>query len=368
MTNAKTREERGFREVLQDDFRKGDFRKRLRREYDSLKDFYIDEERRAILQQMRWFKRNLYTFGWLLKALFFKLTPTRRLLFVIAAVLAVLPNNWEFNNAHIFVEFNSNILTGCILLLIIMLELKDKLVAQSELEAGRAVQTALLPKRAPEVPGWSLWLFSRTANEVGGDMIDFQALENRKYRVALADVAGKGLSAALLAAKLQATLRALAPDHDSLAEVCSKLNRIFHRDSLRSFFASCVYMEIVESNGAVRLVNAGHLPPIIVRSTGSEELPKGDAAVGIFPETNYSEHSIELTRGEMLLVYSDGLTEAKNEAGDFYGSERLARLVQNLPNLSATEAGEKIVREVTQFIGEAPVSDDLSLAILKRIT
>lgn len=248
-----------------------------------------------------------------------------------------------------------------------MLELKDKLLAQSELAAGRSVQRALMPKQNPSVPGWGLWLMTKPANEVGGDLVDCLELDKNRFGVALADVAGKGLKAALLMVKLQATLRALAADFTSLAELGTKLNMILRRDGLPDTFASLVYFELQTDSGMVRLLNAGHMPPILLKDHRAQEIPHGTAALGVLSATNFTEQQIDLQRGDTLLIYSDGLTEARNEAGDFFGEERLFELLASLAGLAAHEIGARILGEVENFIGEAKAHDDLSLIVLQRL-
>ncbi|HLX11247.1 MAG TPA: PP2C family protein-serine/threonine phosphatase [Bacteroidota bacterium] len=354
------------KDILRDDILKGDLPRTMKREYRALKEFFLTDERRERLKQMRWFRAAIYTFGWLIQALFFKLTPLRRVLLLLALFISIFASNIEVNGTSYNLSLNLNFVTGLILLFILMLELKDKLVARDELEAGRAVQTSLMPKRMPEVPGWSIWLYTRTANEVGGDLVDFQELDSGNYRIALADVAGKGLRAALLTAKIQATLRALAPDYVTVAETGSKLNKIFYRDTTRSFFASMVYLNLRKENGAVQFINAGHLPPIVLRKDVIDETKKGEPAIGIFPEIAYTQNTVELNTGDTLVIYSDGLTEAKNEMGGFYGTERLMRLLPRMQSLTVQECGERIVGDVDFFVGEAPVADDLSLVIARR--
>jgi sigma-B regulation protein RsbU (phosphoserine phosphatase) len=223
-----------------------------------------------------------------------------------------------------------------------------------------------MPERNPSVLGWDLWLFTRSANEVGGDLVDFLKLDGQRYGIAIGDVAGKGLSAALLTAKLQATLRALAGDFTSLAELAAKVNQIFCRDSLRSIFASMAYVELRPDSGSLRLVNAGHIPPILLRRTGIEKLVKGGVALGIMPTASFDEQRLDLDQGEVIVIYSDGLTEAQNTAGDLFGEQRLAGLLPLLHEHSAERIGERLVAEVDSFVGEGRAFDDLSLVVLKR--
>jgi len=248
-----------------------------------------------------------------------------------------------------------------------MLELKDKLVAQNELAEGRAIQKALAPQPMPDVPNWELWLFTQSANEVGGDLIDFLELGNNRFAVALGDVSGKGLPAALLMAKLQATIRALAPEAKSLPDLVFRINRIFYRDVLPKSFLSLVCLEAQSSSHEIRFINAGHLPPAVMGKTGFKETSKGGLALGLLPDARYLQQTASLQKGESILIYSDGLTEAVNERGEFYGEERLFALLQKLSDLSAQEMGEKLLGDVREFVSHSRFGDDLSLVVLKRI-
>ena len=227
----KNKTEPKIAKTIVDDFRKGDLRKGIRRDYRDMKEFFIDDERKKRLLSMGWFKRWFLTSWWLLKGLFFNLTPIRRLLFVLALIL-ILSSRQIIIVGHGQAEVSTNLslLGGILLIFIIMLELKDKLLAKTELSEGRSIQSALMPNQNPEVPGWDVWIYSHPANDVGGDLVDYLPLDSNKYGLSLADVSGKGLGAALFMAKLQATIRALAPDYKSLSEFINKLNQIFHRD------------------------------------------------------------------------------------------------------------------------------------------
>lgn len=351
-------EETGFWKTIRNDIRNESFIDTFRRDLKELKEYYLDDARRDELQKKGRIKRFFLTGWWILKIFFLRLTSFRRILLLVGLILLLKNRGNAGNDAA---------LGGLIILFILMLELKDKLLAHSELAEGHAVQEALMPDRSPALPGWQLWLFTRPANEVGGDLVDFLKINEQRFGVALGDVAGKGLGAALFMAKLQATLRAIIPDFTSLGELGEKINRIFHRDTLKNSFASMVYLEIQAGSGALRFVNAGHMPPVILRAGRVEETPGGGPALGLVSEAEYSEQTVELSEGEALVVYSDGVTEARNEAGDFFGEERLFSLFSRLAGLSAPAIGERLLKEVTQFIGRAKPHDDLSLIVLKRI-
>jgi len=341
-------------------------RRTFSRSFADLQEFYLTTHRRDRLAEMGVVKRTLYLGLWLLKALFLKLTPARRLLLLLSFWL-MWQGRIQMDVGNTRVTLGFPFLAMAVLLLILMLELKDKLLARSELEAGRAVQLALMPNRAPSLPGWDIWLFTRSANDVGGDLVDYLQIDPGRLGVALGDVAGKGLPAALLMAKLQATLRALASECASLGELGQRVNRIVKRDGLSNRFATLVYLELAPDSGRVRLVNAGHPPPLLLKSRSIEELPRGSIALGIVPDADFVEQQVELRAGEMLLVYSDGVTEAMNRAGEFFGDERLRATLAAAGASTAEQAGQSVLAAADAFTGDARVFDDFSLVILKRL-
>ncbi len=249
--NSYTQSEPRLRDTLRDDFSQGGHWNTFRKEFRGLKEFYIDEEKKRRLEAMPSLKRWLYLNGWLLKSMLMRLSPFRRIVLVLGIILLVWSPIVIATNKHTeVVDFHLG--GGAIILLVLMLELKDKLLARDELGAGKRVQQALMPEQSPSVPGWSLWIYSRPANEVGGDLIDFLRQSENRFGIALADVSGKGLQAALIMAKLQATLKALAPDYDSIGKLITKLNPIVHRDGLPNSFASLVYAEVSSNSGAIQ--------------------------------------------------------------------------------------------------------------------
>ena len=360
MTNDTSSTQKNIGKTILEDFGRGDFERTMKRDYRELRDFMLTEEREKRLKEMKTVKRSLYISWWFLEGLVLKLTPARRILLLIAVLLIV--SSWGSNTNE-----GVHLLGALVLLFIIMLELKDKLIAHEELEAGHAVQNALMPERTPQVPGWGLWLFTRSANEVGGDLVDFINISPERVGVSLGDIAGKGLRAALLTAKLQATIRALAPDLSSLSELGKKLNFIFCRDSLPNLFASVVYLEAQPNASSIRLVNAGHLPPIIVRDGQLEKTEKGGMALGLSTQAVYQEQRIDLNTTDMVFVSSDGLTEARNEQGAFFGEQKIFDLLPQLATYTPQQIGERLLSEIDQFIGYARAYDDITIAILKRL-
>jgi serine phosphatase RsbU (regulator of sigma subunit) len=342
---------------------RGTFRKTMA----ELEEFYLTPDERHSLATMNRFWRWL-SLGWrLLKSLFFKLSPARRVVFVAALVLLVSGRSGiRLSGGEVTAGVQLATVGGLLLVALLLLELKDKLLARHELEAGRAVQRALMPERCPSLAGWDVWMYTRPANDVGGDLVDCLEVAPGRVAFALADVAGKALPAALLMAKVQSTLRALATEVPSLGALAARTNVILCRDGLPNRFATLVYLDARDNSGALRLVNAGHMPPVRITGPAFHDLPRGNMALGMMPSATYEEQELDLQPGEMLVVYSDGLTEALNEAGEFYGEDRMRAVFPALSALSARDAGARLLASVDAFIGETRPYDDLSLVILKR--
>jgi sigma-B regulation protein RsbU (phosphoserine phosphatase) len=334
------------------------------RTFEDLEGFYLSEERQRRLAGMGLVRRWLHLGTWLFKSLFLNLTPARRLLLALALILLWVRAQSRADGHSLQVDFGG--LAVGLLLLLLMLELKDKLVARSELQAGRVIQQALLPKEAPQVAGWDVWISTRPANEVGGDLVDFVTHEDGRVGLVLADVCGKGLPAALLMARLQATVLAFVPELPSLAALASKLHKVFRTRGLENRFATLVYLELEPGSSRVRLVNAGHMPPLVVRPGQVQPLPAGGPALGIPTVETYEEQSVDLGAGQTLVVYSDGVTEALNESDAFFGDERLLGSLRETAGQPAAEVARQLLGAVEAFVGDARWHDDVSLVVVRR--
>jgi hypothetical protein len=338
----------------------GTFREGLREIYR----FYLDEENRAEVDRMGPLRRAFVVTGWMLRGLLLKLSPSRRLLLLISASLVVFGNGISFPNTRVIVDLQP--LGYVVLAFVLTLELKDKLLARDEIEIARQVQRALLPTDPPAAAGWSIWGYTRPANDVGGDLVDYLRTGSGHVGIALGDVAGKGLGAALLMAKLQATLRAIVSDHPDLDRLGRRLNAVLVQDGLVNRYATLFYAEVEPGGGALRYLNAGHNPPLLARWSGIEELGASSYPLGMLEDVDYRQGELELRPGEMLIAYSDGLTEARNAAGEEFGIERLRHALARLRNLPAEDAGRSLLDEVDLFLGRQRLEDDLSLIVLLR--
>lgn len=351
--------------VVADDIQRRGVRRSVSSTLTSLEAFYLTEDDRRQLAALPRFRRSLRRIWWFIVSLLMKLTPARRVLLALALIFTV-SGGQRIDVGSVHVNLGYGFPGGLLLLVLLTLELKDKLVARDELEAGRAVQLALMPTRNPRVPGWDIWLYTQPANDVGGDLVDHLQIDERRHFVALGDVAGKALPAALLSVKLQATLRALAPSYDDLGALGGAVNHILQRDGLPSRFASLVYLLLTEREGHVRLLNAGHMPPLLVRATTVTTLERGSMVLGMMPGATFLEQQLDLVAGDTLIVYSDGVSEAMKEAGDFFGDERLSALATETAGQPIGAIGRRVLGAVSAFIGELPPNDDVSLIVVRR--
>jgi phosphoserine phosphatase RsbU/P len=354
--------------TLRKDVKQGHFFQTLRDETQELRDFYINEERRNELRKMSPVKRWFVLAWWVLKGMFFKLTPMRRILLAAGMVLILSPTfTFSTHEESISQNISGTLFVGLIaLLLVLMLELKDKLLAHSELQDGRAIQRAMQPDPSPSVPGWNIWLYTYPANEVCGDIIDFFPFADNRFGIATGDVAGKGLGAALLMVKIQALLRAFAPEIPALETLTAKVNEILLRDRIAGRFASLLLLQITPDSGAVRYVNAGHMPPVVVSPSSIMDLGKGNAAIGLATDSLFEQKERTLSPGETMVLYSDGVTEAENREGESYGVERLEAACKALCTLQAQQFGKGLVSRVEAFVGDCRRKDDISLVVLQR--
>ena len=367
--NTEGRREPRISKTIHSDFRHTKIREEFKTEYKDLKQYFLSEERKKKLAGMNPLKKIFILPWWLLKSLYFRLTAFRRLLLFIGLIFLFFSGNIETSRDNDTLTINiSAILSGVIFLFILALELKDKLLAKTELQEGRAIQQALIPESSPIIPGWDIWLFTRSANDVGGDLLDFIKLDKKQFGIAVGDVTGKGLSAALLMAKLQSSIRALVFDCSSLSALGNKLNKIFDRDSLPKIFASLIYAEISTESNTIKFINAGHYPPIIIKKDKTEQLHKDAPALGLIIDAVFTEQLVSLDQNDFMVIYSDGLTEAQNESGEFFGEERLIELLKNTSEKSSQQLGEMLLADVDSFIGKTPAHDDLTLALLKKLS
>ena len=239
-----------------------------------------------------------------------------------------------------------------------------------EVEIAREVQGQLFPKVFPPLATLRYCGSCRPARAVGGDYYDFIALGQSRLGVALGDIAGKGISAALLMTSLHAMLRSHALlGSDDLATLVADINRLLYEATDAARYATFFYGVYDADSRSLRYVNAGHIPPILVRpedeSGTFHRLCEGGPVIGLLPDPSYEPGSVALRPGDVLVIVSDGVSEAENPEGDMYGEERVAHLVAEHLHESESEIHEHLVEAVTRFRAGAPQGDDMTLVVAK---
>src|SRR6202030_2298730 len=258
-------------------------------------------------------------------ALVLKMTPARRVLFLIALVIFLL-SSLKLQIGSFFLDVKFEFVAAALFLLLLSLELADKVTMKRDLEIAREIQTWLVPSFAPEVPGAEIAFASRPQNSVAGDYYDAfyptaSAAEGGKLVLVIADVAGKSIPAALLMATLQASLRTIAGEGASLADLVMRLNRYASAHSLDGRrFTTAVLAEYEPATRRLLYVNAGHNPPILRRANGAtEKLEAGGLPLGIDAGAVYATAAIEMKPGDALILYTDGVVEAFDEQAREFG-------------------------------------------------
>ena len=240
-----------------------------------------------------------------------------------------------------------------------------------EIEIAREVQERLFPQRLPEIRSLDYFGHCRTALGVGGDYYDFFALPYGKLGVALGDVSGKGIAAALTMASLQASLRAEAMRAgDDLGSLIARVNNMVYDASTADRYATLFYAQFDPASRRLTYVNAGHCPPILLRaSSGAHQIERLDKAggtvVGLVPDMPYEQADIDLCHGDLLVVYTDGFSEAMNPKLEEWGEKRLINAVSSSDRLPAKDAIQSIIQAADAFASGAPQSDDMTLVILR---
>jgi phosphoserine phosphatase RsbU/P len=295
-------------------------------------------------------------------ALLMKMTPARRVLLLIALVMLVV--------AGIKSDTNFEAFAAVLLLLLLSLELADKVTMKRDLEIAREIQTWLVPSRAPEVIGADIAFATRPQNSVAGDYYDAfypNPEERERLLVVIADVAGKSVPAALLMATLQASLRTIAGENAALAILVARLNRYACAHSLNGLrFTTAVLGEYNPVSRRLTYVNAGHNSPILRRANGAvETLEVGGLPLGIQSGETYETASLELRPGDALIFFTDGVVEAFNEEGKEFGNERWLDAIRNLPDWNAQETLNFLVKKVDDYVGATRQSDDITCLVFR---
>jgi sigma-B regulation protein RsbU (phosphoserine phosphatase) len=243
---------------------------------------------------------------------------------------------------------------------------KEKERLQSELQIASEVQNQLFPRSAPAMRTVELIGVCQPARMVSGDYYDYLCLPSGHLGVAIGDVAGKGISAALLMASIQSIMRTqLAGGPRSPADVVAQLNRQLYANTSLEKYATFFFGIYDEQTRVLTYTNAGHLPPLLVRPSGVQLLEVTGTVVGAFPSIVYEEKSIEVGEGDVLIAYTDGITEPENAYGEEFGADRLAAVAINYRNGPAANIAAKIMEAVTEWSSASEMPDDMTVVIAK---
>jgi serine phosphatase RsbU (regulator of sigma subunit) len=324
------------------------------------------------LEGLPWHRRLLTQARTLFVAFTMRLSPARRAVYAFALVSALIGvvNLVSVNR----VEDGTGwlLLALALMNLLVLLEVADRLSLKNDLEIAREIQMAMLPAGLFRAPGVEVAGSSRPANTVGGDFYDIQPLPDGRVVLAVGDVSGKGSPAALLMALLLAMFRTLVPliEEEELdpADLVARLNVQVSRHAPGNRFITLFCGVFNPFTGELRYVNAGHTPPLLLHSSGgSDRLTDGGIALGMFGRSTYTTGRTVVGDGDLLAIYSDGITEAENPAGKPFDESGLEAALGTASRSTAVpDLAQIVVRAVETHTGDVRLADDLTILLLRR--
>lgn len=384
---------RGIFEAYTRDFSKEELGRLFTYETPEAYRFFARGINTADLEGLPWHQRVLkYIQGFFL-AFTMRLSPARRIIYGLSLVLCVvgllqlfegfgiitvrMPFPLNFVRigvpGPVFSEGTVALLLGFLAMnLLVLLEVADRLSLKRDLEVAREIQQAMLPDGMWSGPGVEAFGLTKPANTVGGDFYDILPRPDGRVIVALGDVAGKASPAALLMALLLAMMRTLVDEGLGLSDLVARLNAQVARHAPPSRFITLFVAAYDPATGDLEFVNAGQTPPLLRRRDGTiERLSTGGIALGMFERAAYESGRAHLEPGDALVMYSDGITEAEDPAGEPFdeaGLERtLALYPGTFPEASAASIGQAIFDAVERHRRDSRLSDDLSVLVLSRV-
>lgn len=319
-----------------------------------------------------WYQRYPLAAWKVFLATAFRLSPARRIMFAVAVPLlaigwlrfllaSIAGGQWE-----VPAVFTYALVAATLLFALLIIELRDKLALKGDLEIARQIQFGLLPFEPFARDGTAVYAAMRPANTVGGDYFDIIELGEGRIAIAIADVAGKGIPAALLMALLQGSLRTLLSAGLRGPELVRTLNVHLHANIPSNRLITLFYGEYDPGTGALRYVNGGHNAPFVLRPSGVERLPATGMALGIVPDAAFEAREALLAPGERLFLFTDGVTEAFDPQEREYGEERLQAWLLAHPALPPPDLIEGVREDVLVFCGSARPRDDMTMMVLAR--
>jgi phosphoserine phosphatase RsbU/P len=299
-------------------------------------------------------------------AILMKLSPAKRVVLLVGLVMLFM-GALEFTSGDVKTSLDLRSIGGLLILLLLVLETADRVVMKRDLEIAREIQQWLVPSEAPPVPGLDIAFVTRAANTVAGDYYDVvPRVEPGKFLIAVADVAGKSMPAALLMATFQASLKTLSTISPSLLDLVTGLNRYACDHSISGTrFTTAFVAEYDSSSCSLTYVNAGHNPPLLLRGPEVIKLNEGGVPLGILPNAKYDSGQIQLRCGDLLAIYTDGVVEAENVAGQEFGESLFINALRSVPGGTAKQVIQQLMANIEGFVATAPQHDDITCMILR---
>ncbi|MCZ2126672.1 MAG: GAF domain-containing protein [Anaerolineales bacterium] len=238
---------------------------------------------------------------------------------------------------------------------------------ETEVQLARQIQQTFIPSVLPSYPQWQIAARWRTARQVGGDFYDVIELPNQRLGIFIADVADKGMPAALFMALTRTLVRAAILETASPAEALKRVNDLLLPDTQQGMFITAVYGELDLENGTLTYVNAGHNPPFLITKNGAQKLTRTSIALGATDQPKVEQRTLTIQPDDVLLLYTDGLTEAFSPQGELFGETDLTDAISSLTDQSAEDAIQYIESRLNDFVGDEPLADDLTMLAIRRI-
>jgi len=376
-----------FRATMRD-VRREDIVGLYSQEWRRAKEKLTAEDRDAIDREPKRWKRFFKTANSVLFGLASRLAPARRVLFIVVLACWLLTLFSPSCQAHgggsdddeggkkagrehvsYSVNFDSGFLTisSGLLLLLLAMELVDKINYRDELELARELQASLIPKALPRPEGLVLGAHNEIANMVGGDIYDFVPLSDGRLAVLFGDASGHGMAAGLVMAVAHAAFRTQLEVDASPKAMFATLNRILSRTGSPRAFFGCVYL-LIARDGTITGSVAGHPPALRLSPSGSvvERIGTGAYPLGIKADLSWTVVTTRLEPGQTLFLHSDGLSEARNPAGEEFGDGRIERALLDRSAYAPQELAEALAEDARRFRGEETPEDDVSIAVVRR--
>ena len=359
--------------ILTRDLTWDDLNKSLNEDMRGMYEFYV-RSMKSVEGERNGIKKSV-KFAWhLFVAFLLKLTPPRRLMYAIAFMFIIVAMS-EGKAASAVYSF-------IIITFLLAMELADKLITKDELSVAREIQLSLQPAGDVKVPGYELSAHSEAAKQVGGDYYDILNLQDCSSLVVIGDVSGKGISSALYVVKMQTALQLFAAETNDPRELLIRLNSHVYGQLKRNYFFS-LFLVKLHSDGNVEMCRAGHPPALLCRAAGNTItwLKPNGIAVGMSPSSNdcveseqknicfsnsLETKSIQLEQGDVLFLFTDGVSESVDTDGKEYGLERIAELIRDHAGETVEQMRQYIITELSGHRAGAELRDDTTFVLLKR--